>query len=109
MGSRKYVIVGAISAAAVLAGMANASAAPSSDTDRGAVKVSAHLPAARAAVEPIESQFVPVSLVRVLDTRNGGTPVGQGGSVTVDLTSRTPADATAVVLNVTGTAPTGGT
>jgi hypothetical protein len=109
MGSRKYVIVGAISAAAVLAGMANASAAPSSDTDRGAVKVSAHLPAARAAVEPIESQFVPVSPVRVLDTRNGGTPVGQGGSVTVDLTSRTPADATAVVLNVTGTAPTGGT
>jgi hypothetical protein len=111
MGSRRFVLVGAVATAAVLAGMANASAAPSSDTtsDRRAVEVGAHLPAARAAVDPIESEFVPVSPVRVLDTRTTGAPVPQGGTVTVDLTSRTPANATAVVLNVTGTQPTGGT
>jgi hypothetical protein len=109
MGSRRYVIAGAVAVTAVLAGMANASAAPSSGTsDRRAVEQHAHLPAMRAAVDPIESQFVPVTPARVLDTRGSG-PVGQGGTVTVNLSSLTPANATAVVLNVTGTQPTGGT
>jgi hypothetical protein len=46
--------------------------------------------------------------VRVHDTRTGPA-IGPGGTVTVNLSSRLPADATAVVLNVTGvalTAPT---
>jgi hypothetical protein len=49
-----------------------------------------------------------LSPVRVLDTRSGAK-VGQRGSVTVDLSSRTPASATAVVLNVTGTETTAST
>lgn len=109
MGSRRFVIVGAVATAAVLAGVVNASAAPAGTSDRRAVEVNAHFTAKRAAVDPIESDFVPVSPVRVLDTRNSGAPVPQGGTVTVDLSSRTPANATAVVLNVTGTQPTGGT
>lgn len=66
-----------------------------------------------------ESTYVPVTPQRVLDTRNGlGAPtakVGPGG--TVDLAVRglataptaVPADATAVVLNVTATATTAST
>jgi hypothetical protein len=47
--------------------------------------------------------------VRALDTRNGpGTPVGTSSSITLPITTHygVPADATAVVLNVTVTAPT---
>jgi hypothetical protein len=111
MGSRRYVVVGAVAAAALLAGMANANAEPTSDTsDRRAVEVQAPSSAKRAAVDPIASQYVPVTPVRVLDTRaNGGAPVGQGGVVTVDLNGRTPSNATAVILNVTGTDGTAST
>jgi alpha-tubulin suppressor-like RCC1 family protein len=54
------------------------------------------------------STFTPLTPVRVLDTRSGG-PVGAGGTVTLDLASRVPASATAVVLNVTGVTPTAST
>jgi alpha-tubulin suppressor-like RCC1 family protein len=55
------------------------------------------------------STFTSLSPVRVLDTRNTGGPVGAGGTVTVDLSTRVPASATAVVLNVTGVTPTAAT
>ncbi|TDV55046.1 hypothetical protein [Actinophytocola oryzae] len=110
MGSRRIVVVGAVAAATVLAGVANASAAPSSDSgDRHAVEVQAHRAAKRMAVDPIPSEYTAIAPVRVLDTRNTGGPVGQGGSVSVDLSGLTPANATSVVLNVTGTAPTAST
>jgi alpha-tubulin suppressor-like RCC1 family protein len=60
--------------------------------------------------EPVTSaSFTPLSPSRVLDTRygtgTGGTiaPVGPGGTVVLDLASRVPPTATAVVLNLTGT------
>lgn len=106
MGSRRYVVVGAVAAAALLTGLANASAAPSDTADRRAVEVQNPLAsAARAAAAEIPSQYVPVNPVRVLDTRTSGAPVGRGGVVTVDLTARTPANATAVILNVTAIEP----
>ncbi len=56
------------------------------------------------------SAFTSMTPTRVLDTRNGtGARAGVvpgGGVVTVDLSSRVPANATAVVLNVTGVQPT---
>ncbi|MFI7674919.1 RCC1-like domain-containing protein [Actinophytocola sp. NPDC049390] len=56
------------------------------------------------------SAFTSMTPTRVLDTRNGtGVPAGAvpgGGVITVDLSSRVPANATAVVLNVTGVQPT---
>ncbi len=61
------------------------------------------------------SAFLPVSPVRLLDTRAGlGAPrarVGPGGTVDLKVagTSTVPANATAVVLNITGVKPTGGT
>lgn len=54
------------------------------------------------------STFTPVSPVRVLDTR-GGSAVAGGQTITLDLAGRLPADTTAVVLNLTGVAPTVGT
>ena len=66
-------------------------------------------PVARtAAAEPAASTYTSVSPVRVLDTRTGG-PVGPGATVTLDLSSRVPDTATAVVLNVTGVTPTAST
>src|SRR5215204_7782511 len=61
---------------------------------------------------PPGSGYRSVSPVRVLDTRTGlgtggaTTPVGPAGTIVLDLSTRVPASATAVVLNVTGTAPT---
>ena len=55
------------------------------------------------------STFTQRSPLRVLDTRASGGPVGAGRTVTIDLASRVPATATAVVLNVTGVAPTAST
>jgi alpha-tubulin suppressor-like RCC1 family protein len=52
------------------------------------------------------STFTSLSPVRVLDTRQNNTPVGPGGTVTLDLAARVPATATAVVLTVTGVTPT---
>lgn len=42
----------------------------------------------------------------MLDTRTSGGPLGAGGTITLDLSSRVPATATAVVLNVTAVTPT---
>ncbi|MBB4907910.1 RCC1 domain-containing protein [Actinophytocola algeriensis] len=64
--------------------------------------------AAAPAAEVTGSTFTPRSPVRVLDTRTAG-PVGAGGTVAIDLASHVPATATAVVLNVTGVAPTAST
>lgn len=52
------------------------------------------------------STLTPVPPVRVLDTRAAGGKVGPGATITLDLANRTPATATAVVLNLTGTEPT---
>jgi hypothetical protein len=117
MGYRRFLVVGAVASATLLTGMANATAAPTSDSgDRRVVEVEANPTAKRAAVDPVASEFIPTyAPTRVLDTRNGtgtgGTtnPVGPGRTVTVDLSRTVPDDATAVVLNVTGTAPTANT
>jgi GH25 family lysozyme M1 (1,4-beta-N-acetylmuramidase) len=45
---------------------------------------------------------------RVLDTRST-SPAGQGGKITLDLSSRVPAAATAVTVNLTGVGATRGT
>ncbi|MBB4907458.1 RCC1 domain-containing protein [Actinophytocola algeriensis] len=74
----------------------------------GAEAPSAAAAAATAALAD-GSVFTPVAPVRVLDTRQGAGPVGAGRAVTVDLSARVPATATAVVLTVTGTAATTGT
>ena len=47
--------------------------------------------------------------MRVLDTRNGAGPVGTQRTITLDLSARVPATATAVVLNVTAVTPTAST
>ncbi len=62
--------------------------------------------AAAAPAAAAASKFTAQSPVRVLDTRTGGGAVGAGGTVTLNLASRVPASATAVVLNVTAVAPT---
>jgi hypothetical protein len=58
------------------------------------------------------AKYTPVAPTRVLDTRSaigvpGRTAVGTRGIITVDLSSRIPATATAAVLNVTGIASAG--
>ncbi len=72
----------------------------------GPAVVSGPVVAAAPAVEPSTSTFTPRSPLRVLDTRVTGTPVGAGGTVTIDFSNRVPATVTAVVLNVTGISPT---
>lgn len=64
---------------------------------------------APAQADPAPSAYTSVAPVRVLDTRTGSGPVGPGNTVTLDLSSRVPADTTAVVLNVTGVTPTAAT
>ncbi|OLF12991.1 hypothetical protein BLA60_07015 [Actinophytocola xinjiangensis] len=65
----------------------------------------AHQPAPAATA----SLYQPTTPTRVLDTRTGvGAPTGKVGPVstlTVDLSTHLPTDATAVVLNVTGISP----
>ena len=53
---------------------------------------------------PAASTYTPLTPVRMLDTRSG-TAVGPGGVVSVNLASRVPETATAVVVNVTGVGP----
>ncbi|HEX6357600.1 hypothetical protein [Actinophytocola sp.] len=68
---------------------------------------SAVAPAAEPAADA--SSFTSLAPVRVLDTRDGtgvSGAVGPGGTITLSLSARVPADATAVVLNVTGVTPT---
>ena len=79
----------------------------------------AHGPAPRSVTAGAPSTYVPVTPTRVLDTRNGtGAPAGAvGPQGTVDLAVRgavtaqgqVPADASAVVLNVTVTGTTAAT
>jgi alpha-tubulin suppressor-like RCC1 family protein len=63
------------------------------------------------AAAPSSSLFTSVTPVRVLDTRDGTgtggttTPVGPASTITLDLSAKLPATATAVVLNITGTSP----
>ncbi len=112
MGSRRYVAVGALAVTALLGSLVTASAEPSSDTsDRRAVEVHGHGGAARAATDADQfaTEYVPMSPVRMVDTRLTGSPVGPGGVLTVDFSGITPATAKSVVLNVTGTEPTGAT
>jgi hypothetical protein len=109
MGSRRFVVVGAVAALALLTGVSSANAAPSGSDGHG-VGVDAHLKQARSAADdPILSEFVPVNPFRVLDTRNGRGAVGPNGTTVVDLSAQLPSNATAAVLNVTGTEPTAST
>jgi hypothetical protein len=94
MNSRRSGVLAAV-AVVLLAGAAPAEAAP---------------PAIRRFTAATDaSRFVAVTPRRVLDTRTSVAPVGPGATVTVDLSGQTPAGAVAVVLNVTGTAPTDAT
>ena len=55
-------------------------------------------------VNPPPSVYTAVTPVRLLDTRNTGTTLGSGGSLNLAIGGvSVPADATAVVLNVTAT------
>jgi alpha-tubulin suppressor-like RCC1 family protein len=78
-----------------------------------AISVLTVAPANGAPPSPVTSAapgaFTAVPPARVLDTRSGAGPVGPARSVTLDLSARVPASTTAVVLNVTGTAPTAAT
>ncbi len=69
-------------------------------------------PTAGAAPAPADtsgaSTYTSLPPVRVLDTRTGAA-VGAGRAVSVDLSSRVPADATAVVFTLTGVQPTAST
>ncbi|HEX6357843.1 hypothetical protein [Actinophytocola sp.] len=108
MGLRRVGAVVAVVAAALLAGVTNVSAAPE---DRELVPMEGPQSALRTAADtqtPI-STFIPMAPVRVLDTRNAGGAVGPNGTRTLDLQGHTPADAVAVVLNLTGTQPTANT
>ncbi|MGB3439938.1 MAG: hypothetical protein WBA97_14420 [Actinophytocola sp.] len=60
------------------------------------------------AVDGSGSVYVPMTPVRVLDTR-AGAPLGPGAFTLLPLTHHVPAGTTAVVLNVTGVSPTQGT
>jgi alpha-tubulin suppressor-like RCC1 family protein len=55
------------------------------------------------------SKYTAQAPVRVLDTRNGPGPVGPNATITVDLSGRVPASATAVTFNLTGVSPTANT
>ncbi|MFI9383811.1 RCC1 domain-containing protein [Kutzneria sp. NPDC052558] len=55
---------------------------------------------------PTGATFVPVAPKRVLDTREGNGPVGPEKFVTLDFKQLVPANASAVVFNLTGTNPT---
>ena len=63
---------------------------------------------ARYAAGHAGSLFAPVAPVRLLDTRTSRAPLGPGGTRDLVVAGRgvVPAQATAVVLNVTATAPT---
>ncbi|MFF4899176.1 PKD domain-containing protein [Streptomyces sp. NPDC001068] len=64
---------------------------------------------------PVGSPFVPATPTRFLDTRNGtgapARPLGANSTLTVKIAGvhGVPADATAVLVNLTGVAPTTGT
>lgn len=109
---RTLVLLTASAAAFTLGSEAMAAPAESDQGERRVLDV--ELPGAagtaRAAAED-GSLFTGVSPLRVLDTRSGlgqpsAGPVPSRGTITVDLSSRVPEGTTAVVLNLTGVAPT---
>ena len=55
---------------------------------------------------PSGSGYTGITPTRELDTRSNGGPLGVGGTRRLDLSGRVPANASAVVLNVTITQPT---
>ncbi|HWC82562.1 MAG TPA: DUF1906 domain-containing protein [Pseudonocardiaceae bacterium] len=65
---------------------------------------------AGAAATPVTSDYVPTGPTRLLDTRTTGTALGAKGMDTLQITGTAgvPINATAVVLNVTATNPSGG-
>lgn len=106
---RSLVLVAASVAALTMSGEALAAPAAPGDADQGRrVAGELTLPSAtpRAAAEG-PSMFTPMAPLRVLDTRSG-SPVGQRGMITLDLAGLVPETTTAVVLNLTGVAPTAG-
>lgn len=103
MNSRRSVVVAAVSAL-LLAGAATAAAEPSLPNEPSVPEERQAAQGVTVATDP--SRYVPVTPRRVLDTRSSGLPVGEGATLAVDLSGQTPATAVAVVLNVTGTAPT---
>jgi hypothetical protein len=106
---RTVVLLTALAAAFAMTGGAAA------EPDQGARRVldlSGAAGTSRAAAVD-GSKFTALSPVRVLDTRSGlgvpAAPVPAGGTITVDLSEQVPEGTTAVVLNLTGVAPTSST
>jgi hypothetical protein len=113
MNRRRYAgIVAGLAAATLAGGTTNAAA----EDERRVISFNLGSSAASdVAPAEVAAKFVAMVPTRVLDTRVGtGTggvvaPVGPRQTITVDLSAMVPADATAVVLNVTGTNPTAST
>lgn len=103
MNIRRFGVVAAVSAV-LLAGAATSAAEPSRPNEPSVPEERQSAQGVTVVTDP--SRYVPVAPRRVLDTRNSGVPVGEGATLAVDLSGQTPATAVAVVLNVTGTAPT---
>ncbi|GAB3469262.1 hypothetical protein [Actinophytocola sediminis] len=111
---RTLVLLATTAAAMTMGSQALAAPAGPAEPDRGErrtvdLDLSAAGEARAAAADG--SLFTPTSPVRVLDTRSGiGLPspgaVPPRGTVTLDLSTRVPAGTWAVVLNLTGVAPT---
>ena len=110
MTLRRTVVL--LTALAAAFGMTTGAAAAPPEPDQGARRV-LDLSGADGVGGVSGSKFTAVSPVRVLDTRTGlgvpSAPVPAGGTITVDLSARVPEGTTAVMLNLTGVAPTSGT
>lgn len=115
--STTTAVVAALATTLFAAG-AQAQAAPDTSKDKRGVEAASlggsKLAAAAEALADGQSGLVPVTPERVLDTRDGTgpgetAPIGQGKTVTLDLSTKTPTDAAAAVLNLTGTQVTGST
>ncbi|GGM99910.1 hypothetical protein GCM10011609_42800 [Lentzea pudingi] len=105
-------------ATTLFAAGAQAQAAPDTSKDKRGVEAASaggsKLAAAAEALVEGKSGLVPVTPKRVLDTRDGTgpgetAPIGQGKTITLDLSTETPVDAGSAVLNLTGTQVTGST
>lgn len=100
---------------AVLLGATSIAHATSDTPQPATVSAPVQAPAQAAPRAPASSlsAFIPTPPVRVLDTRTGTggttTPIGPASQITLDLSTNLPADATAAVLNLTGTDPTANT
>jgi hypothetical protein len=107
MNLRRTLVLLTVSAAAfTMSSAAQADPAVSDDGPRRVIDLD--LPSAEMSAAAGGSLFTTVSPTRVLDTRSGAAVPG-GGAISVDLSSRVPEGTTAVVLNLTGVAPTSAT